>query len=91
MPPKDTNTSGAVYHHGKKLMDFNGSLPELEELTPLVKPIGDYHSVPHYRCGRCRCAVVVYENDSKPDKCPWCGVGLDWRNENEENDRSSEH
>lgn len=44
-----------------------------------VRPIGDLHSVPHFRCGRCHDAVVVYNHDKRPRKCPWCGTPIDWR------------
>ena len=43
-----------------------------------IKPVGDLDSVPHYRCGKCDRAIVMYENDEKPDICPWCGYGVDW-------------
>lgn len=43
-----------------------------------VRPIGDLHSVPHFRCGRCHDAIVVYNHDKRPRKCKWCGVLIDW-------------
>ena len=52
--------------------------PAAVVVMPLVVPVGDLHSVPHYRCGRCFGAVVMYQNDKKPDVCPWCGCGIDW-------------
>ena len=52
-------------------------------MPPKVKVIGDLHSVPHYRCGMCKLAVQVYEDDEKPSICPWCHVLLDWEVEEE--------
>lgn len=49
----------------------------LEHRIP-KKPSGDYHSVPHYRCPECKCAVVMYENDSRHPFCKWCGQAIDW-------------
>ena len=76
MPPKDTTLNYAAYINGQR---YEKSI-EPVELTPkiMMKPIGDLHSVPHWRCGRCRCAVVVYKDDPKPDDCPWCGCGIEW-------------
>ena len=48
-----------------------------------VKPIGDLHSVPHYRCGECFKAIVVYLNDEKPKACRWCGSMIDWEGNND--------
>lgn len=45
-----------------------------------MKPIGDLHSVPHYRCGRCFGAVVLFKNDAKPKVCKWCGEPIEWKN-----------
>lgn len=42
------------------------------------KPIGDLHSVPHYRCPNCKGAVVMYKKDTKPSHCKWCGLKLNW-------------
>ena len=55
-------------------------------MPPKVKVIGDLHSVPHYRCGACKLAVQVFEDDEKPSFCPWCHVWLDWEVENDSND-----
>lgn len=44
----------------------------------LKKPIGDLHSVPHYRCPNCNGAVAVYEYDFKYPNCKWCGQAIDW-------------
>ena len=52
----------------------------LERQIP-KKPSGDYHSVPHYRCPECKCAVVMYENDSRHPFCKWCGQAIDWEDE----------
>lgn len=43
-----------------------------------MKPVGDLHSVPHYRCKSCGSAVVVYENGGRYPHCQWCGQKLDW-------------
>lgn len=76
-----------IYHEGKelKIEGFNATyqFPEytnrMVELTPsAVRPTGDLHSVPHYRCGICNRAVVLFEKDPHPDKCPWCGIPIDW-------------
>lgn len=49
------------------------------------KPIGDLHSVPHYRCPSCNGAVVMYCNDLHYPYCQWCGQKLDWNgNKNNE-------
>jgi ribosomal protein S27E len=42
------------------------------------KPIGDLHSVPHYRCPVCKNAVVLYENSARLPHCQWCGQEIDW-------------
>ena len=41
------------------------------------KPVGDLHSVPHYRCPNCRAGIVLYEDDPKLPYCQWCGQKLD--------------
>ena len=43
------------------------------------KPIGDLHSVPHYRCPNCNGAVVMYCDDPRYPCCQWCGQRLDWK------------
>ena len=43
-----------------------------------MKPVGDLHSVPHYRCPNCNNAVALYEDDTKAHSCKWCGQILDW-------------
>lgn len=42
------------------------------------KPVGDLHSVPHYRCPTCNGAVVMYCDDHHYPCCQWCGQKLDW-------------
>ena len=42
------------------------------------KPIGDLHSVPHYRCPKCKGAAKVYENDPEISHCKWCGLKFNW-------------
>lgn len=68
-------TDGVLYMDGKKI-DLK---TEAVELNATVKPIGDLHSVPHFRCGVCHCAVVLYQNDERPEKCRWCGCCIDWK------------
>lgn len=58
------------------------AIEALERATP-KKPIGDLHSVPHYRCPNCKKAVVVFENEAKFPYCHWCGQRIDWGNEDE--------
>lgn len=41
-------------------------------------PIGDLHSVPHYRCPNCHKSVKTYEDSSTYSFCHWCGQALDW-------------
>lgn len=45
------------------------------------KPIGDLHSVPHYRCPTCNNAIVVYKFGYKYPNCKWCGQAIDWSKE----------
>ena len=59
-------------------------------MPPKVKPIGDLHSVPHYRCGSCKRAIVIYTNDDKPEICRWCGCLVDWRELKGENNEQKE-
>ena len=47
-----------------------------------MKPIGDLHSVPHYRCPACISTVVLYEDSPKHPCCQWCGQKLDWGDTN---------
>lgn len=42
------------------------------------KPIGDLHSVPHYRCPVCGGSVKTYEKDCGDRVCRWCGQFIDW-------------
>ena len=49
-----------------------------------VEPIGDLHSVPHWRCGHCFKAIVVFEDDPKPNRCQWCGTWIDWKERSED-------
>ena len=45
------------------------------------KPVGDLHSVPHYRCPSCFGAVVMYDKDPHYPCCQWCGQKLDWNDD----------
>lgn len=49
----------------------------LMKATPR-KPIGEFDSVPHWRCPACHRAVVLYETDTKFPCCQWCGQKLKW-------------
>jgi len=61
------------------MSDAKGRIKMPEKKTKkTAKPIGDLHSVPHYRCGECFKAIVVYLNDEKPRVCKWCGAVIDW-------------
>ncbi|MBQ7671309.1 MAG: hypothetical protein IJS45_11430 [Clostridia bacterium] len=64
-------------------MTLKELLLAVEKVKP-KKPIGDLHSVPHYRCPTCKNAVVVFENDRKTPCCYWCGQALDWAGKEEE-------
>ena len=47
----------------------------------LKKPIGDLHSVPHYRCPTCKRSVKLFDEDAQPAECPWCKQKLKWEDE----------
>lgn len=47
-------------------------------LEKAMKPVGDLHSVPHFRCPVCRGAVVVFRMDKRVKRCRWCGQKLKW-------------
>lgn len=49
----------------------------MEKQIP-VKPNGDLHSVPHYRCRNCHNSVVTFCDDKHFPHCQWCGQALDW-------------
>lgn len=42
------------------------------------KPIGDLHSVPHYRCPICQFGIVMYEESMKYPYCHHCGQAIQW-------------
>lgn len=69
----------ALYLNGKKISE--GKLETISDeniADPAFKPIGDLHSVPHFRCGCCRSSVVVFEGDPRPERCKWCNSKIDW-------------
>lgn len=49
-----------------------------DTLERAMKPVGDLHSVPHFRCPNCRGAVVVFRMDKRRKRCRWCGQKLRW-------------
>lgn len=51
----------------------------LDEKQIPNKPIGDLHSVPHYRCPVCKNSVKIYEDSRVYPYCHYCGQALDWR------------
>ena len=60
-------------------VEVEADLGQVVEIKPVpAKPIGDLHSVPHYRCGVCNRAVVLFATDKKPQVCRWCGIPIDW-------------
>lgn len=63
----------------RKMYVFFSQLKQMTEKNIKRKPIGDLHSVPHYRCPNCNRTVVLYESDTKNAHCHWCGQALDWR------------
>lgn len=60
-----------------------GNLNELVEKATPKKPIGDLHSVPHYRCPICHGGVKMYEDSIVYPFCHHCGQALDWSKEDE--------
>lgn len=57
--------------------DMKNVISALDKQIP-KKPVGDLHSMPHYRCPNCKNAVVVYQDDYKYPNCKWCGQALLW-------------
>lgn len=57
--------------------DMENVMNALDKQVP-KKPIGDLHSVPHYRCPNCKDTIVVYESEYRFPCCPWCGQAIDW-------------
>lgn len=49
----------------------------LRNATP-CEPIGDLHSVPHFRCPSCEKAVKTYCDSPQMPFCSWCGQALKW-------------
>ena len=56
---------------------FEEAIKALKKQIP-KKPIGDLHSVPHYRCPLCKSGVKSYEDSSVYPYCHHCGQALDW-------------
>lgn len=81
MPPKNLDVDMAIYVNGTRVEDTGKAkdLSLVREIFPLpVRPIGDLHSVPHFRCGFCNRAIVLFKNDKHPDVCRWCGLPIAW-------------
>lgn len=61
-------------------MDYAVAIEEaikaVEKQIP-KEPIGDLHSVPHYRCPTCKCTVSMY-NTQYDSFCKYCGQAIDW-------------
>ena len=61
-------------------MDYDVAIDEaikaIDKQIP-KKPIGDLHSVPHYRCPTCKCTVSMY-NTQYDSFCKYCGQAIDW-------------
>lgn len=57
--------------------DMKNVISAIDKQIP-NKPIGEFDSVPHYRCPNCHGAVVMYCDDHQYPCCQWCGQALDW-------------
>lgn len=68
------NPSGNLYNWDELQAVITDAL---KKQVPM-KPKGDYHSVPHYRCPNCNRAVKVYDDDRVFDYCTWCGQKILW-------------
>ena len=62
-------------------MDYAVAIDEairtLDKQIP-KEPIGDLHSVPHYRCPVCYSSVKTYKKECGARFCHWCGQAIDW-------------
>ena len=56
--------------------EINFAIKAIDKQIP-KKPIGDLHSVPHYRCPTCKCTVSMY-NTQFDSFCKYCGQAIDW-------------
>lgn len=56
---------------------FENRSDMFDKQTP-KKPIGDLHSVPHFRCPVCKNGVKTYEDSRVYPYCHHCGQALDW-------------
>lgn len=65
----------------KCLKKVDKKYKELVEKATPKKPIGDFNSVPHYRCPNCMCTVKLYEDSHKYKYCLYCGQAIDWSDE----------
>ena len=68
----------------EKIKFCQEALSALKKQIP-KKPIGDLHTVPHYRCPNCKCSVKSFKKDEVFPFCGFCGQALDW-SETSEND-----
>lgn len=73
--------SGNYLYQNADNIDYEQALwnggQALEKQIP-NKPIGDLHSVPHYRCPMCKNSVKCYEDSITYPYCHHCGQALDW-------------
>ena len=58
-------------------IDKNKVLAAFRNATP-KEPLGDLHSVPHYRCPSCNISVKTYFDSPQMPYCSWCGQKLRW-------------
>lgn len=58
-------------------LDKNKVIDAFRKATP-TEPIGDLHSVPHFRCPTCEKSVKTYTDSPGMPYCGWCGQKLDW-------------
>ena len=69
------------YYQPKTVTHFHSgaidALRELVEKATPMKPRGDLHSCPHYRCPTCKGGVKMYEDSPTFPYCPHCGQALD--------------
>ena len=60
--------------------EINFAIKAIDKQIPR-KPIGDLHSVPHYRCSVCYSSVKTYRGQHGVRFCRWCGQRILWEAE----------